>query len=226
MSLCPTPQISMFVDMATSLLSEWQLISGTDNISACDPRVTNQSVGGLWTGGRVEKMRKKPDEPEECWSSICNNERMRVQGQTEMTTMLDASNSPIKSLKLLQHVSGHTGINVCYLQFFFPIQCASISQHFPEVHNIHLTQGITFGYVIIKARFKKIEHTSMLLLHTVRVQVKTYRRSSWSALNLHLRQIKPKIFHLETDDCGAAEARRDRKWRLCAWHLCFSVSGA
>lgn len=38
---------------------------------------------------------------------------------TETMTMLDASNSPIKSLKLLQHVSGHTGINFCYLHFFF-----------------------------------------------------------------------------------------------------------
>lgn len=86
----------------------------------------------------MEKMRQKPDEAEECGSSICNNERMRVGGQTGTMMMLDASNSPIKSLKLLQHVSGHTGINVCYLHFFFffPIQCASISQHFPEVHNI------------------------------------------------------------------------------------------
>lgn len=77
---------------------------------------------------------------------------------------------------------------------------------FPEVHNIQQTQGITFGYVIIKARFKKIEHTSMLLLHTVKVE--TGRRSSWSALNLHLRQRKPKIFHLETDDGGAEDERQ------------------
>lgn len=34
-------------------------------------------------GGTVEKMRKKPDEPEECWSSICNNERMRVQANRD-----------------------------------------------------------------------------------------------------------------------------------------------
>lgn len=74
-------------------------------------------------------MRKKNlMKPEECWRSICNNERMNGVwvgfflgggGQTQTMTMLDASNSPIKSLKLLQHVSGHTGINFCYLHFFF-----------------------------------------------------------------------------------------------------------
>lgn len=48
----------------------------------------------------------------------------------------------------------HTRINICVFTFC-SIQCATImSRHFPEVHN---RQGFTFGYVIIKARFKKIE---------------------------------------------------------------------
>lgn len=41
----------------------------------------------------------------------------------------------------------------------------------------------------------------MLLLHTVKFQVKTYQQSSWSALNLHLRK-EPKVIRLDVDDSG------------------------
>lgn len=122
MQLCPKPKNqhgALNVNMCVSPIDAWVDVKGAKRWKRWERNLMNlKNVGAAFATMRG-------------WMGLG-----LFWGQTQTMAMLDASNSPIKSLKLLQHVSGHTGINFCYLHFFFPIQCASISQHFPEVHNI------------------------------------------------------------------------------------------